>query len=191
MRSARIALVRPLLLTAALAGAACGDGDIAADSARMAADTFRAAAAPPTAGPLPPVATAADAGLVMDATEFRITDQNYQQFVRASEALSYLRARDMNVRSMLDQAGTTADSTTGSILERLERHPQIAQAINDAGMSVRDYYVMAIALHSAQRHAANPEGAPPASVGRANAEWASRNRSQLARLQTWGAAVAR
>ena len=189
MRAVRIAPA--LKLTAALVlAAACDRGAIAEDSARMAADTVPVTTSTTPAGPLGTV-TAADSDLMMDALDFRITDQSFATFVRASEALSFLRARDMNVRSMLEQAGTTADTTTRSLLERLERHPQVSQAIATAGMTVKDYYVMAIALANAQRHAANPETAQPTPAGKANAEWVARNRAQLAKLQTWGAAVAR
>lgn len=171
--------------------AACGDRkDIAQDSARIAADTAPVTATTPAAGPLGTVAPA-DGDLMMDALEFGITDQNFATFVKASEALSFLRARDMNVRSMLEQTGTTADTSTRSLVERLEKHPQISQAINNAGMTVKDYYVMAIAIANAQRHAASPETAPPTPAGKANAEWVAKNRSQLGKLQTWGAAVAR
>lgn len=188
MRSARIAPA--LALTAALAAlGACDSGAIAEDSARLAADTTFIASTTTPAGPLPAVPPQ-DSDLMMDALEFRITDENFARFVRASEALSYLRARDMNVRSMLEQAGTAADTTAYSLLDRLEQHPQVSQAITNAGMTVKEYYVMAIAIANARRHAANPEGAPPTPTGRENAEWVARNQSQLAKLQTWGAAVA-
>lgn len=167
----------------------CDKGKIAEDSARMAADTLPVTAAAVPAGPLGAVPPA-DGDLMMDALEFQIMDESFARFVRASEALSYLRARDMNVRSMLEQAGTTADSTTNSLLERLQQHPQVSQAIINAGMSVKDYYVMAIAVANAQRHAANPDLAPSTPAGKANAEWVARNKSQLAKLQTWGSAVA-
>lgn len=190
MRSMRIASIRGF--TAALVVlAACGDkGEIAQDSARMAADTMPVVATAPAAGPLGAVPPA-DSDLSMDALEFQITDQSFATFVKASEALSFLRARDMNVRSMLAQTGTTADTSTQSLVDRLEKHPQISQAIANAGMTVKDYYVMAIAIANAQRHAASPETAPPTPAGKANAEWVARNRSQLGKLQTWGAAVAR
>ena len=179
-----------LIVTAALAGlAGCDRGEIAEDSARLAADTVPVSATTP-AGPLPAVA-AADGDLMRDALDFRITDENFALFSRASEALSFLRARDMNVRSMLEQAGTTADTSTRSLLGRLEQHPQVSQAITNAGMRVKDYYVMAIALANAQRHAANPAGAPPTPVGQANAEWVAQHTSEVAKLQTWGAAVAK
>lgn len=188
MRPSRIAPVA--VFTVALALSACGDSDQAAqDSARFATDTMPATTSTAPVGPIPSL-PAADGDLMRDALEFQITDENFAKFVRASEALSFLRSRDMNVRSMLEQAGTSADTTTGSLLERLESHPQVSQAIANAGMTVRDYYVMAIALANARRHAANPEGAPPTPVGTANAEWLAKNQGQLARLQTWGAAVA-
>lgn len=173
-----------------IASSACDQGKIEDESARMAADTGLTPSAPPTAGPLP-APGAQDADLVMTATEYEITDENFDRFVRASEALSFLRARDAQVRSLLEQAGSASDTSANSLLDRLEDHPQVSQAITSSGMSVRDYYVMAIALASAQRHSANPETAPPTPTGRKNAEWVQRNQSRLARLQTWGTAVAR
>ena len=181
------------LLTCAAALAAlsgCDRGEIAEDSARLAADTMPVVATTPAAGPLPAVA-AADGDLMRDALDFRITDENFALFSRASEALSYLRARDMNVRSMLEQAGTTADTSSRSLLARLEQHPQVSQAITNAGLRVKDYYVMAIALANAQRHAANPGAAPPTPVGETNAAWVAQHRAEVSKLQTWGAAVAR
>lgn len=189
MRCHRITSARRWIAGLAVV-AACGDrGEIAQDSARMVADTVPVTATTPAAGPLGTVPPA-DGDLMMDALEFQITDQSFATFVRASEALSFLRARDMNVRSMLAQTGTTADTSTRSLVERLEKHPQISQAIANAGMTVKDYYVMAIAIANAQRHAASPETTPPTPAGKANAEWVARNRSQLRKLQTWGAAVA-
>lgn len=179
-----------VLLVALVAIAACSDRQSGTDDVQIAADTQLASTQPRTAGPLPPV-TGADAASVMDATEYEITQENLAKFIRASEALSFLRARDAGVRAMLEQTGTTQESATEPLLERLEEHPQIAPAIAEAGMSVRDYYVMAIALANAQRHAAAPEAAPPTPVGRKNAEFVAANRAQLAKLQTWGAAIAR
>ena len=189
MRHSRIALALPL--TVALAAlTACDDGAIARDSARLAADTMPVTTSTTPAGPLGTV-PAADGDRMMDALDFRITDQNFATFAKASEALSFLRARDMNVRSMLEQAGGAPDTASASLLDRLEQHPQVSQAITNAGMSVKDYYVMAIALANAQRHAANPAGAPSTPVGKSNAEWVAKNQAQLAKLQTWGAAVAK
>lgn len=173
-----------------LALPACGDSEkAAADSARFATDTMQITTTTAPVGPITAV-PAADGDLMRDAMEYRITDEQFASFAKASEALAFLRSRDMNVRSMLEQAGTSADTTTRSLLERLENHPQVSQAITNAGISVRDYYVMAIALANARRHAGNPEGSPPTPAGRTNAEWLAKNQSRLARLQTWGAAVA-
>ncbi len=188
MRRSRIAPVAAV--TVALALSACSDGkQAAADSARFATDTVPITTTTAPVGPIPTV-PAADGDLMRDALQYEITDQQFANFVRASEALAFLRSRDMNVRSMLEQAGTAADTTTGSLLQRLENHPQVSLAINNAGISVRDYYVMAITLANARRHAGNPEGSPPTRVGRTNAEWYARNQAQLTRLQTWGAAQA-
>ena len=190
MSRARISFTRVVTLTVALAAvAACDRGEIAEDSARLATDTMATTAEPTPAGPLPTV-PGEDAELVMAATEYEITSENFERFLRASEALSYLRARDAQVRSLLERAGGTSDTSANSLLDQLEAHPQISQAITSAGMSVRDYYVMAIALAAAQRYSANPESAPPTPVGRKNAEWVRGNQAQVARLRTWGAAVA-
>ena len=54
------------------------------------------------------------------------------------------------------------------------------------GMKVRDYLVMAVAIASAQRFAANPAEAPPTAVSRDNAEYARTNRARLGQLRVWG-----
>ena len=106
MRNSRIAPVA--VITVALALTACGDCVLAAvDSARFAAATTPATTTTAPVGPLPTV-PAADGDLMRDALDCQVTDANFATFARASEALSFLRSRDMNVRSMLEQAGTAA-----------------------------------------------------------------------------------
>lgn len=173
------------IAAALLLATACEDDGTNREQA--AADTLPVASEVTPAANLPPV-PAADGEVVRDAVEYEITDEKFDAFAKASESLAYLRARDASVRSLLEQPGT--DSTNASVLERLEQHPQVSTAINSAGISVRDYYTMAVALAAAQRFMNNPEAAPPTPVGRKNAEWAQRNKGELAKLRTWGAAVA-
>ncbi len=168
---------------------ACGrtDTNRTADSAAGAAnvDTTRATTAVTPAAPAPQP-TAEDAKVVRDALEFKLTGDNLNKFMKAGSSLAFLRARDPQVRVVLEQMGGTAASGDDAALERLEQNPQIRQAISDAGLSVRDYYTMSIAIASAQRFVDNPSAAPPTPTLSDNAKFLRDHRQHLAHLRVWG-----
>jgi hypothetical protein len=194
----------------ALAGAlACGrsDGNTADSSGgslaaqRMAADTMPETAAPPVAGFA--LITPNDARSVRDAMEYKLTNENFARFIRASDSLAALRARDTSVRALFAQrgaggtAGDTAAAAGGAAgggagaqrgdqaagLERLERNPAVSAAITGTGMSVRDYVVAAIAIGQAERFMNNPGLAPPTPALPANAEFLRAHQQELAALR--------
>jgi hypothetical protein len=175
-----------MLLTAA---AACGRDDASrtADSAAGAvgADTTRATTTLTPAAPAPQP-TAEDAKVVSDALEFRLTEGNLDKFMKAGNSLAYLRARDAQVRGYLESIGGSREKDDDSALERLEGHAQISQAITDAGISVRDYYTMSLAIASARRFIDNPDAAPPTPTLRENAKFLRDHRQHLAHLRVWG-----
>jgi len=168
---------------------ACGGGDVgrATDSAAGAAnvDTTRATTTVTPAAPAPQP-TAEDARVVRDALSFKLTQDNLNKFMKAGSALAFLRARDPQVRAALEQMGGTRASGDDAALERLEGNPQIREAINDAGISVRDYYTMSIAIASAQRFIDNPNAAPPTPTLSDNAKFLRDNKEHLAHLRVWG-----
>jgi hypothetical protein len=179
----------PVLATAFLVAAACGqdEGERAADSAAgtLPADTARVTSTLTPAAPAPQP-TAEDARVVSDALEFKLTEDNLNKFIKAGNSLAFLRARDPQVRGYLESLGGTRAPNDDAALERLEGHAQIRQAINDAGLSVRDYYTMALAIASARRFIDNPNAAPPTPTLSENAKFLRDHRAQLAQLRVWG-----
>jgi hypothetical protein len=175
-----------LLLTAA---AACGrtEADRVSDSAAgvVPADTAPATTALTPAAPAPQP-TARDADVVRDALEFRLTDDNLNKFIKAGNSLAFLRARDPQIRGYLESIGGSREKTDEAALERLERHAQISKAIADAGLSVRDYYTMALAIASARRFVDNPAAAPPTPTLSENAKFLRDHKQYLAHLKVWG-----
>jgi len=168
---------------------ACGGGDVGrtSDSAAGAttADTSRATTTLTPAAPAPQP-TAEDAKVVRDALEFKLTEDNLNKFMKAGSSLAFLRARDSQVRGYLEQLGGSRAKNDDAALERLEQHAQISKAITDAGISVRDYYTMSIAIASAQRFIDNPSAAPPTPTLGDNAKFLRDHRQHLANLRVWG-----
>src|SRR5215217_3823377 len=101
-------------------------GNIAEQTTARAAtvDTGMSNAATPIAGGSAQI-TPTDAKSVQHATEYKLTENNFRQFIAASDSLAALRARDPNVRALFDKqvddAGTgTRVSTNNAGRERLE-----------------------------------------------------------------------
>jgi hypothetical protein len=90
------------------------------------------------------------------------------------------------VRGYLESLGGSRAQNDDAALERLERHPQISKAVTDAGLSVRDYYTMTLAIASAQRFIDNPSAAPPTPTLSANAKFLRDHRQHLAHVKVWG-----
>ena len=164
-------------------------GNIADQTAAIATkvDTGATNAATPIAGGTAQI-TAADAQSVRDATEYKLTETNFRQFVAASDSLAALRARDPQVRAMFDKqvsdAGTGTQVTTNNAgRERLEANPSVKSAIESTGMSVKDYFVAAIAIGQAERFMGAPESAPPTPTLPANAEFLKKHQTELAALR--------
>jgi hypothetical protein len=167
--------------------ASCGgdDAERAADSAAGTTDTTQATSALTPAAPAPQP-TAEDAKVVRDALAFKLTEDNLNKFMKAGNSLAFLRARDPQLRGYLESIGGSREKNDDAALERLEGHAQISKAITDAGLSVRDYYTMALAIASAQRFVDNPNAAPPTPTLGDNARFLRDHRQHLAHLKVWG-----
>lgn len=175
-----------------LTAAACGDNETgrASDSAAgtpdaATVDTSRATSTLTPAAPAPQP-TAEDAKVVRDALSFKLTEDNLNKFIKAGGSLAFLRARDSQVRGYLESVAGSRDKNDDAALERLQGHPQISKVITDAGLSVRDYYTMALAIASAQRFIDNPSAAPPTPTLSDNAKFLRDHRQHLAHLRIWG-----
>jgi len=161
-------------------------GNVAA--AGVAIDTGMSNAATPVAGGTAQI-TPTDAKSVEHATEYKLTDQNFRQFIAASDSLVALRRRDPAVRALFDKevsdAGVnTQVGTMNAGRKRLEDNAVIAKAIESTGMSAKDYFVASIAVAQAERFIGNPKGAPPTPTLPANAEFLQKHQAELAALRT-------
>lgn len=175
---------------------ACGDGDnddlATRDSAAGAVGSTAAVrdslldavpGATPTIGPLVQV-TKTDTRSVRDATGYRITDENFRKFMVAAESLVVLRARDPQVRQLAERPLAEAGSNEEDAgLRLLESNEAITRAIESAGLSVRDYYVMGIALASALRYMDAPDAAPPTPALEENSRYLRQHADDVSRLR--------
>ena len=160
-------------------------GNVAAAAAAV--DTGPSNAATPMAGGTAQI-TPADAKSVSDASEYKLTEQNFRQFIAASDSLVALRKRDPAVRAMFDKevndAGITTEAQTRDAgLKRLEENAAIANVIESTGMSARDYFVASIAIAQAERFMGNPKAAPPTPALPGNAEFLQKHQAELSRLR--------
>jgi hypothetical protein len=186
-----------LAMSAALAGCSRSEnrtadssaGNIAEQTAARAAtlDTGMNNAATPVAGGTAQI-TPTDAKSVEHATEYQLTENNFRQFIAASDSLAALRARDPSVNALFDKqvndAGVnTRVTTTNAGRKRLEENPTVAAAITSTGMSVKDYFVAAIAVAQAERFMNDPKSAPPTPALPSNAEFLRAHSGELAALR--------
>lgn len=145
----------------------------------------------PAAGPVAHV-TKTDGKSVALATKYEITDANFRKYMAASESLSVLRARDPEVKRIADNpylsGAGSPDVNAG--LKLLESNAAISKTINDAGISVPDYFVMSIAIASAERFMKDPKAAPPTPTLSRNAEYLRAHQSDLLRLDALSAGPA-
>ncbi|MDB4882846.1 MAG: hypothetical protein JWL95_1612 [Gemmatimonadetes bacterium] len=164
-------------------------GNVAENAAASATilDTGMDNAATPVAGGTAQI-TATDEKSVELAMKYKLTDTNFRQFVAASDSLAALRARDPQVRALFDKqvndAGTdTRVSTNNAGRKRMQANPAVNNAIAAAGMSVKDYFVAAIAVAQAERFMGNPKKAPPTATLPENAEFLRAHQAELAALR--------
>jgi hypothetical protein len=198
MRDVKLVIARrsaaALVLSAALVACSRSEnsttdtaaGNVAAAGAAI--DTGMSNAATPVAGGTAQI-TPTDAKSVEHATEYKLTDQNFRQFIAASDSLVALRRRDPAVRALFDKevsdAGVnTQVGTMNAGRKRLEDNAVIARAIESTGMSAKDYFVASIAVAQAERFIGNPKGAPPTPTLPANAEFLQKHQAELTALRT-------
>jgi hypothetical protein len=197
MRDVKVVTVRrsatALVLCAALVACSRSENsttDSAAGNVGAAAvtiDTGMNNAATPVAGGTAQI-TPTDAKSVEHATEYKLTDQNFRQFIAASDSLVALRRRDPAVRALFDKevsdAGVnTQVETMNAGRKRLEDNAVIAKTIESTGMSAKDYFVASIAVAQAERFMGNPKSAPPTPTLPGNAEFLQKHQAELGALR--------
>ena len=139
-----------------------------------------ASAVTPATGPGVQV-TRTDAASVRLATQFKLTDENFAKFIRAADSVASLASSDSAVRAHLNQPIGDAGATEANAgLKWLETNLSVNNAIIANGLSPHDYYVMAIAIASAEQ--TDPTAAPPTPVAKHNAEFVRRKTAELKRL---------
>ncbi len=170
---------------ALLVSTGCSKGKPVQGSSGGAVDTATLVISGPTpvAGPGVHV-TKTDSKSVRQAGEYKLTDENFAKFVHAADSLQSLQTRDPTARTYLMTDLTDAgakDADAG--LKWLESNPVINNAIASAGLSPRDYFVMSIAIGSAERFMANPDAAPPTPALKDNAEFLRSKTAELEHLK--------
>jgi hypothetical protein len=161
-------------------------GNVGAPATKI--DTGMNNAATPVAGGTAHI-TPTDAKSVTQETEYKLTDENFSQFVAASDSLVALRRRDPAVQALFDKevsdAGVnTQVETMNAGRKRLEDNPVIAKAIESTGMSAKDYFVASIAVAQAERFMGNPKSAPPTPTLPENAAFLQKHQGELGQLRT-------
>jgi len=124
----RVALLAPLLLAAACAS----DADTAADSG----------AAAPSAATVP--ASSGDAAA--DVTAYELTMERMDRYYAAQRALA-VRVKDMSPaeREAFDVAGD-GDDSIDDMVRRIEAAPAMRAALDEAGMSAREFALATMSI---------------------------------------------
>lgn len=128
--------------------------------------------------------TRTDTKSVTKALDFKLTPENFAQFLAAADSLSAIEARDTATRTHLSANIEDAGSNNlDAGLRWLESSDSVSKAINSAGISVRDYYVASIATADAARFIDDPKAAPGTPTLAKNAEFLRSKKTELAHLQ--------
>ena len=151
-------------------------------SVAPASDSLAINANTPAVGPGIQV-TSTDQHEVTRSMDLKLTEDNWSKFTRAADSVAALRARDAEVRQHLDQQIVAAKEEDAG-RKWLESNAKASAAIESAGLSVKDYYRLGLAIAAAARFADNPSVAPPTPAGRENAEFVRGHKSALTHLQS-------
>jgi hypothetical protein len=127
--------------------------------------------------------TSTDQREVSRSMDLKLTEDNWTKFTRAADSVAAMRARDAEVRQYLDQQIVGAKEDDAG-RKWLEANPKVAAAIEGAGLSVKDYYRLGLAIAAASRFAENPSAAPPTPAGRENAEFIRNKAAELEHLRS-------
>jgi len=184
---------RTTLLLAFTVIAACGrdrSNDNRASAAgaldTSAADTaaLRTLGATPATGPGIHV-TRTDGKSVTRSMRYELTPDNFSHFLAAADSVVAVASRDSAARAALQSNLTDAGSTDNDAGRKwLESNAPVNTAINQAGISVKDYFVAGIAIAAAERFMADPKAAPPTPSLAKNAEFLRSHKADLEQLHT-------
>jgi len=185
--------IRTTLLLASASLLACGR-DRSKDSGASAAgaldtstaDTasMRTSGATPATGPGIHV-TRTDGKSVTRSMRYELTADNFTHFLAAADSVVAVASRDSAARAALQANLTDAGSTDADAGRKwLEAIAPVNTAINQAGISVKDYFVAGIAIAAAERFISDPKAAPPTPSLEKNAEFLRSHTSDVEKLHT-------
>lgn len=181
MRFASRRLRATVLLALAIVTAACGKKTESADDTGV----------PDVGAEVPDVATRGGS-VDSDARElsrYRLTTADLRKVGVAYEALKRIVQQNPNLAAE-DEGEQSGEKSLDQMAAEIERVPQLRKAIEDAGLSAREYSVISLALMQAS--AANmlvQQGAKPDSIAREigthpdNVRFAKEHEAEIARLQ--------
>jgi hypothetical protein len=182
-----------LLLACATFIAACGrdrsnDNRASAagalDTSGVDTATLRTSGATPATGPGIHV-TRTDGKSVTRSMRYELTPDNFSHFLAAADSVVAVASRDSAARAALQSNLTDAGSTDNDAGRKwLEAIAPVNTAINQAGISVKDYFVAGIAIAAAERFIADPKAAPPTPSLAKNAEFLRSHKADLEQLHT-------
>lgn len=181
MRFASRRLRATVLLALAIVTAACGKKTESADDTGV----------PDVGADVPDVATRGGS-VDSDARElsrYRLTTADLRKVGVAYQNLKRITQQHPNLVET-DEEEQSGDKSLDEMAAEIERVPQLRKAIEDAGLSAREYSVISLALMQAS--AANmlvQQGAKPDSIAREigthpdNVRFAKEHEAEIARLQ--------
>lgn len=182
---------RTTLLLASASLLACGrdrskdNGASAAgalDTSSADTATLRTSGATPATGPGIHV-TRTDGKSVTRSMRYELTPDNFTHFLAAADSVIAVASRDSAARTALQANLTDAGSTDDDAGRKwLEAIVPVNTAINQAGISVKDYFVAGIAIAAAERFMSDPKAAPPTPSLAKNAEFLRSHTADLEKL---------
>lgn len=179
-----------VLASAALIGACGRDRSSDTQAAAGTVDTTADAAALRTSGATPATGpgihvTRTDGKSVTRAMRYELTPDNFSHFLAAADSVVAVASRDSSARVALQTNLTDAGSSDNDAGRKwLEAIAPVNAAINQAGLSVKDYFVAGIAIAAAERFITDPKAAPPTPSLTRNAEFLRSHTADLEKLHT-------
>ena len=154
----------------------------ALDTSAVDTAALRTSGATPATGPGIHV-TRTDGKSVTRAMRYELTPDNFSHCLAAADSVVAVASRDSAARTALQANLTDAGSTDDDAGRKwLEAIAPANTAINQAGISVKDYFVAGIAIAAAERFMADPKAAPPIPSLAKNAEFVRAHAADLERL---------
>jgi hypothetical protein len=95
------------------------------------------------------MSAAGDTDLARAARDHRLSMPLLERYAQAARNLQQLEQTDPEVRRRMDAMGDQEAQSIDEVTRAIEADPQIRQAIERAGMNVRDYMLTSVALMQA------------------------------------------